>query len=281
MPGAVWTVALSPDGARLAAASDNHVVTIWNPASKTKIASLAGHTDRIVAATFSPDSRYLVSGSWDGTAKLWDVGQQRLIRTMNVRKGVSSLAFSSDGTRLAVGSANKSITVWNLQSGAILHELRGHKREVQALAFNADGSMLASVSGEKRVYLWDIEGDGGRTLLKGLLSGATAVSFGADSQTLATAGANRVTIWDLTTRQPTRSSDLPGWLYAVIPAPGGGFLALAAGADSVRLWDMNDDAEPQRLPAGNSIRSVALSRTGDRLVAGSEEGTILVWEPSL
>ena len=280
MPGAVWTVALSPDGARLAAASDNHVVTIWNPASKTKIASLAGHTDRIVSATFSPDSRYLVSGSWDGTAKLWDVGQQRLIRTMNVRKGVSSLAFSSDGTRLAVGSANKSITVWNLQSGAILHELRGHKREVQALAFNADGSILASVSGEKRVYLWDIEGDGGRTLLKGLRSGATAVSFGANSQTLATAGANRVTIWDLATRQQTRDSDLPGWLYAVIPAPGGGFLALAAGADSVRLWDMNNDAEPQRLPAGNSVRSVALSRTGDRLVAGSEEGTILVWEPS-
>ena len=281
MPGAVWTVALSPDGARLAAASDNHVVTIWNPASETAIATLAGHTDRVVAATFSPDSRYLVSGSWDGTAKLWDVGQQRLIRTMNVRKGVSSLAFSSDGTRLAVGSANKTITVWNLQSGAILHELRGHKREVQGLAFNADGSMLASVSGEKRVYLWDIEGDGGRTLLKGLRSGATAVSFGADSQTLATAGANRVTIWDLTTRQPTQSNDLPGWLYAVIPAPGGGFLALAAGADSVILWDMNDDTEPRRLPAGSSIRSVALSRTGDRLVAGSEEGTILVWEPAL
>ena len=258
---------------------------MWSPFGtrrpKTEIASLAGHTDRVVAATFSPDSRYLVSGSWDGTAKLWDVGQQRLIRTMNVRKGVSSLAFSSDGTRLAVGSANKSITVWNLQSGAILHELSGHKREVQALAFNTDGSILASVSGEKRVYLWDIEGDGGRTLLKGLRSGATAVSFGADSQTLATAGANRVTIWDLTTRQQTRSNDLPGWLYAVIPAPGGGFLTLAAGADSVRLWDMNDDAEPQRLPAGNSIRSVALSRTGDRLVAGSEEGTILVWEPAL
>jgi WD40 repeat protein len=74
---AVWSVAFSPDGTRLATGSDDDHVRLWDVASGEEIARLEGHTERISVVAFSPDGARLVSGSDDGTIRLWDVASGR------------------------------------------------------------------------------------------------------------------------------------------------------------------------------------------------------------
>ena len=65
-------VAFSPDGRRLASASDDGTVRLWDPATGAELAALTGHTGQVTAVAFSPDGRRLASAGWDGTVRLWD-----------------------------------------------------------------------------------------------------------------------------------------------------------------------------------------------------------------
>jgi hypothetical protein len=69
-----WSVAFSPDGRRVAAASDDLGIHLWDVASGKEIARLQGHRDRIRSVAFSPDGTRLASGSDDKSVRLWDVG---------------------------------------------------------------------------------------------------------------------------------------------------------------------------------------------------------------
>ena len=115
-------------------------------ASRPGIASLTGHTDRVHAVAFSPDGHTLVSGSYDGTARLWDMATHRQIGDpLNGHGEVYSVAFSPHGNLVATGGQDTMVRLWNVatqrQIGA---PLNGHDGEINAVAFSPDGRTLAS-----------------------------------------------------------------------------------------------------------------------------------------
>ncbi len=101
-------LAFSPDGTRLAAATLNRTVLIWDTASGAEIATLEGHSEPVTCVAFSPDGLSLVSGSDDRSIRLWDAvsGQQRGVVELDSQ--VKSLAFSPDGDTLFTGNGNAS-----------------------------------------------------------------------------------------------------------------------------------------------------------------------------
>jgi WD40 repeat protein len=68
---------------------------------------------------------------------------------------VLSVAFSPDGSRLASGSSDRTIKVWDTASGQELRTLKGHSSQVQSVAFSPDGSRLASGSDDQTIHVWD------------------------------------------------------------------------------------------------------------------------------
>src|SRR5262249_6917892 len=118
------TVAVSPDGRLIASSGQafpGNTVTIRDARSPTiaEIRTLKGHMGYVWSVAFSPDSRYLASGSWDSTVKVWDLAAPESAELVTLRGHagfIRSLAFSPDGRRLATGSGydgHGEIKLWD------------------------------------------------------------------------------------------------------------------------------------------------------------------------
>jgi len=94
-------------------------VKLWDLTTGRELHTLTGHEDAVTSLAFSPDGRWLVSGSWDKTIKIWDVGGGRELQTLAGHDHpVYSVAFDSRGRWLASGSEDGTIKLWRLNDPA-------------------------------------------------------------------------------------------------------------------------------------------------------------------
>jgi WD40 repeat protein len=123
--GVVSSVAFSHDSARLASASYDRTVKIWDACSGECLQTLKGHSGDVSSAAFSHDSARLASASWDNTVKIWDASSGECLQTLEGHSGyVSSVAFSHDSARLASSASwDSTVKIWDACSGECLQTL--------------------------------------------------------------------------------------------------------------------------------------------------------------
>src|SRR4051812_45616393 len=137
-------IAFSPDGALLAVCSA-HRVEIIDARGGQVLRLIRGHEAMVADVAFSPDGRVIVTGSYDGTARTWEVVTGTPLATFAGHEGaVYAVAFSPDGTRIATASADKTARVWDVASGAVRLTLTGHFETAQDVAFSPDGTRVAT-----------------------------------------------------------------------------------------------------------------------------------------
>jgi WD40 repeat protein/tetratricopeptide (TPR) repeat protein len=282
----VQAVAFSPDGRRLASASVDKSVKIWDLATGKEIRTLAGHSQIVSCVAWSADGRFLASGSgtWDewrpGEVKVWDAttGREHLNLT-GQQAAVAGVAFSPDGRRLAAAGWDSTVRLWDLTTGQEFCVLRGH--QVRGIAFSPDGQRLASGCHNGTVIVWNaVSGQQERTL-RGHSSDVLSVAFSPDGQRLVSGSWDQtVRVWDVTSGNellaPARHTDI---VWGVAFSPDGQSTASASNDGSVKVWNASTGQELALLRGhSRSVYSVAFSPGGRCLASAGWDHTVKVWD---
>ena len=196
---------------------------------------------------------------------------------------VRSVAFSPDGKRLASGSRDNTIKLWDTATGKELLTLKGHSEYayVWSVAFSPDGKRLASGSIDRTIKIWDTATGKELLALKGHSSQVNSVAFSPDGKRLASGSDDEIImLWDTVTGKELRMLLAPDDVSSVAFSPDG--KRLAAGGDNgiIKLWDTVTGKELLTLKGDSeSVNSVAFSPDGKRLAsAGSCDGIIKLWD---
>jgi WD40 repeat protein/serine/threonine protein kinase len=259
--GSQGPIAFSSDGKRVVMESferapgdpkdiqSARVLKVWDAQTGRVTLTLKGHTQAVNCVAFSPDGRWIVSGSDDGTLSVWDAttGQETLPFKGHAAR-VLAVAFSPDATRIVSGSDDGILRVWDRRSGEETLTIRAHPGAAFAafsVAFSPDAKQVISGGDDMIIKIWDAETCQEILNLKGHTLGVTGVAFSADGKRIISSSLdNTVRLWDPHTGQEILS--LKGHTLGVAGvalSADGKRIAMAGRDGTLKLWDATPVAE--------------------------------------
>jgi WD40 repeat protein/serine/threonine protein kinase len=209
------------------------------------------------------------------------LGHRDLLTLRGHGNVVRAVAWDRDGTRLASGSYDGTVKLWEAATGKEIRTLRGHGQEVNAVAWSPDGARLASASQDRTVKVWDVATGKATLTLRGHSQSVQSVAWSPDGKRLASASDDQtVRVWDAAAGNSTRTLRGHGTeVRGVTWSPDGTRLASASADRTVKLWDPATGVSTRTLRGhAGAVLSTAWSPDGARLASGSMDQTVRVWD---
>ena len=287
----VWLVKFSPDGKTFVSSGEDQTIRLWDVTSGHCLTTIESHSNWVAAIAFSSDDRTLVSGSKDHHIRLWDVETGGCTQVLSGHRDVvTSVAFSpaaaaavgmgGEGEIFASSSDDRTIQLWQADTGEWVKTLREHEGWVQAIAFSPNGQQLVSGSSDHTVKLWDVRSGKCLHTLVGHHQRVKAVAFAPDGNTLASGSDDRtVKIWDVHTGSCLQTlKKHTNWVLSVVYSPDGTLLASGSSDRTIKLWHLKTGKCLRTIEAHtHRVRSVAFSPDGLTLASGSEDCQVKLW----
>ncbi|MEL6927111.1 MAG: NB-ARC domain-containing protein [Cyanobacteria bacterium J06600_6] len=273
------SIAFHPQGHSLASGSYDQSVRLWDIVTHQCLKTWQGYSNQTLVVTFSPDPKLLVSGGHDTKIRLWDIETEQTVQTLQGHENwVFSLAFVSAANRvgtknnariLASASADKSIKLWNLDSGQEIATMYGHEAVVRSICLSPDGKILASGSEDATVKLWDL--DTGQTLktLTEHEGEIWSVAFNSNGKVLASASFDEtVKLWDSITGKCLKTlREHQSWVFAVAFSADGNLLASTSSDRTIKLWDIETGKCVRNIQEDTGYSQLVVFSPDDRLIA--------------
>ena len=278
--GPVWSVAWSPDNRRIASASGDRTVQVWDATSGGDLYTYTGHADSVYAVVWSPDGGRIASASYDKTVQVWDAAGGNPSTYSGHSSWVWSVAWSPDSKRIASAGGDKTVQVWEAASGRSLYKYSGHTGSVFAVAWSPDSRYLASAGADGTVRVLNAANGKLLYIYQPYPSPVMwSIAWSPDSMRIASASSDQtVQVWDAISGDHLfiyyGQSDA---VYTVAWSPNGRRIASAGEDRTVQVWDAADGGNPVIYTGhSNAVRAVAWSRNGRLMATGSMDKTVQV-----
>jgi WD40 repeat protein len=251
-----------------------------------------GHTKYLVGAIHLPGGQRMMTCSWDGSLRVWNLKSGKQIGE-DWRDGDSkvwTIALSPDGKNAVSGSEDGLVRLWDMDTRKVITKWTGHTNTVRSVCWSRDGQRVVSGSFDGTVREWDVEK--GETNLGPINTGHTAVYavvYSPDTTMIATAGydlptpdhdtESAIKIWDSKTGKFVAT--LKGhedWLWCLAWTPDGKTLISGSVDHSIRTWNTSNWKQIAVLDGHTgAVYDIAISLNGRILASASEDGTARLW----
>jgi WD40 repeat protein/serine/threonine protein kinase len=273
----IRAVAFHPKGGKFLVACGSSA-QLWDLARLQEIGQLT-HSQPVLAVAFSPDGKFMVTGSRDTTLRLWDTDTCEVINQLSPRQGeVGALAFSSDGTILVTGGTDKTARLWRTANWQPIGAPIPHPGRVQAVAIHRDRVLTGG--DDKTARLWGIaacQSDKTSWQHEGPVS---AVAVSPDGQTAVTGSWDKsVRLWDTVTHEPI-GKPLPhgDQVLTVAFSPDSQILAAGCWDGTASLWSAKSGRQLHQLKQHRrTVLAIAFSPDGTKVLTGSADKTAQQW----
>ena len=278
--GSASTVAFSHDGTRLLAGVAGKHALLWDVGSGKLLQTLpAGGA--VQAAVFAGGDKFIVTGSNDGTVRIWDAQTGLLVRAMQQPHAIHTLAVSRDGSLVTVVAfGDPTARVYSVPDGGLVASLL-QQAEVTDAAFSPSGSLLIT-TGRRNAYVWGTTGWQLQHLLVGHDAALTDVAFPSDDRAVTTSIDSSARVWNPQTGELVfvLASQHQQKVMATAVSPDGTEIATASADRTARIWKTPLGSTPLIL-AGHAggLRAVSFSPNGRIVLTASDDGTARLWNP--
>jgi WD40 repeat protein/tRNA A-37 threonylcarbamoyl transferase component Bud32 len=281
----VYGVVMHTDGKRVASASWDGTVRIWNFADGRELKSFShGENVIVTALAYHPKGRLLVSLCREKGAHLWDTETGELLHRWDVAPEVwrdPKIAFSPDGNLFATASSDRIVRVFDVNTKAEVATLNGHTDVIRDLAFSPDGRYLAT-GGDRddlHIRVWDLITKAQVNLFAGHTDRIHSLVFQADGKVLVSGSADgTVRLWDFATSKELAVLKHGTTVYGLAFSPDGTRLGCACADNSIRLWDVATKDQVAELRGHtNYVHALVFTPDGASIVSASGDRTLRVW----
>lgn len=286
--GKIYAAALSPDNRLLAVGGwmgpsinyelvDSGIIRLIDFQTGEVKTLLKGHRNVVFGLAFSQDGNRLISGSFDKTARIWNVHTQK---TVQVLKGhtefIYAVAFSPDGSMAVTGSNDDTLKLWNAKSGALIKTLKGHTDYVISVAFTPNGKYILSGSNDKTIRMWNGKTGNFIKVLTSQNRSVNSLSISSDGTKVLTgcalgSGNKSNNVFSIPSGKKiisfTKHNNI---VLATDISPDGRTAATGGGNDQeIYLWDLTTGEVKQKMVGkGKMIWSVGFAKDGQSIAWG-------------
>ena len=278
----IYDMTLSADGTRLLVGS-RHRASEWRLADYRRLRIFTGHLGHAApSVAYARDERHLLTGSRDGSVRLWDRTNGKLVRRwFPHQRYATKLRVSPDGKWLLSYGGDRLLVETSLATGEPRLRWERHLSGIHAVAATADGSAVVTGSADKTIRVWDtaqwkavrtLASPGGEVHCLALSPDGARVAAGSKDGTIRELS--------LATGQLLHTlSGHRGYVHAVAWLEPGGRLVSAAGDGTLRLWDVETE-RAIRVMRGHlgGVLALAIAPDGARALSGGRDGTVRQWD---
>jgi len=297
----VNAVAWSPDSTRIASASDDMTVQVWDALTGNKPYIFGGHTSPVDTVAWSPNGQLIASGSVDDTIKVWDPNNGRVDLTYHFFQaadiahigalqafsggdpGTYSLVWSPDGSRIAAAMGSSVVKVFDAHTGNTLFSYANFSDKITALAWSPNGKYIITAGANNTTTIWNA--NNGTTVFTSPIRDRNSVfslAWSSDSKRIAIGYLDgTVRVWNPFSGSFLAVNVRSQNVYALAWSPDGTRLATASIDDTVRVLNATTGEQLAGYTGytnGLNTITVAWSPNGSFIASGSSDDTVQVWK---